>query len=436
MLDPQETMQQAQDGDTMRLQKSIMTKVKVTVLTGDKEVDVGIPTDWAVERFIKQFINKLNLFEDDEIFNPIFDGAILKRTGKMLDPQETMQQAEVQDGDIIRLQKSTMTKVKVTVLDEMGSKEAHVDIPTNWTVERFIEVLLNKLNLPIVNSHFATTTYEAVLIRTERILNPQETIQQAKVQDGDIVRLRTRQEGGCLLAGTKVAISLDKTISIEDIKPGHFVLSWSSQKSIIENSKVKQLYKGSCKSYYLINDKLPVTGTHLFYCNGVWKQASELNIGDILKTTDGEQLIEKIKLLHKSAIVYNLEIEENKTFFAEGILVHNLTEKLKYGDLLKESLKSSLSEHKTIPEHLFKRIETLEEREDITDQKKLAIKYLFTIYSVLIFSTLAIIFLEGFHLYGFDIDDGLLKWIGMSILGEVAGLVGLVYGSLFKNNKS
>ena len=94
-----------------------------------------------------------------------------------------------------------------------------------------------------------------------------------------------------------------------------------------------------------------------------------------------------------------------------------------------------MSEHPTIPNHLLERLINLVDREDIFYQKRIAIFYLFTIYAILIVSTLTIIFLEGFHLYGFDIDDGLLKWLGVSILGEVAGLAVLVYGSLFKGGK-
>jgi|LGVF01.2.fsa_nt_gb hypothetical protein len=277
--------------------------------------------------------------------------------------------------------------------------------------------------------------YEAVLMRTGNMLYPQETIQQADIQEGDIIRLRARQEGGCFPAGTEVMISSDETIFIEDLKPGDIVLSWSAQTGTIHTSKVKRLYKGYCKSYYAINDRLSVTGTHLLYANGFWKRAADLNIKDILKTPDGEIIVEDLKIQHRSIIVYNLEIEENKTFFAEGILVHNLEEKLKYDDLLKDSLKSSLSEHASIPNYLLERLITLVEREDISYQKRIAIFYLFAIYAILIVSTLTIIFLEGFHLYGFDIDDGLLKWLGVSILGEVAGLAVHVYGSLFKGGK-
>jgi len=87
-------------------------------------------------------------------------------------------------------------KVRVTVLDPSGSNERQVGIPTSWTVERFIREFTRKLNLPNTDEHGNLVSYEAVLKRTGNMLDPQKTIQQADIQEGDIIRLRTRQEGG------------------------------------------------------------------------------------------------------------------------------------------------------------------------------------------------------------------------------------------------
>ena len=193
-------------------------------------------------------------------------------------------------------------KVRVTVLDPSGSTERQVGIPTSWTVERFIREFTRKLNFPNTDKHGNLISYEAVLKRTGDILDPMDTIKQAGIQEGDVIRLRLKQEGG--------------------------------------------------------------------------------------------------------GFDFNL--------------------------LLKNFFESSLSEHAIIPDYLLERLMTLAEREDVFYQKRIAIFYLFGIYAILIVSTLTIIFLEGFHIYGFDIDDVLLKWLGVSILGEVAGLAVLVYGSLFK----
>jgi hypothetical protein len=50
--------------------------------------------------------------------------------------------------------------------------------------------------LPSTDEHSNLVSYEAVLKRTGNMLDPQKTIQQADIQEGDIIRLRARQEGG------------------------------------------------------------------------------------------------------------------------------------------------------------------------------------------------------------------------------------------------
>lgn len=61
-----------------------------------------------------------------------------------------------------------------------------------------------------------------------------------------------------------------------------------------------------------------------------------------------------------------------------------------------------------------------------------AVTFLFTVYGGLLASTVIIIFLQGFHWGGFNLDPGFLNWLGGATIGEVAGLASLVYGALFK----
>lgn len=103
-----------------------------------------------------------------------------------------------------------------------------------------------------------------------------------------------------------------------------------------------------------------------------------------------------------------------------------------YTDMIKHDIKSRLSKDISLPDNVREQLIDLAEKENTYSQRKLVIYYLFIIYSILIVCTLIIIFLQGFHIYGFDIDKETLKWLGVSVLGEVAGLAALVYGSLFK----
>ena len=81
-------------------------------------------------------------------------------------------------------------KVKVTVLDPSGSREIPVGVPVEWTVDRFISEFTKKLGLP------AAVNYKAVLKRTNTILDPQDTINRAGIQEGDVIRLEHQVVGG------------------------------------------------------------------------------------------------------------------------------------------------------------------------------------------------------------------------------------------------
>ena len=74
-------------------------KVKVTVLdpSGSRDIPVGIPIDWTVDRFISEFKKKLGLPAGANYT------AELKRTNSLLDPMDTINRAGIQEGDVIRL---------------------------------------------------------------------------------------------------------------------------------------------------------------------------------------------------------------------------------------------------------------------------------------------------------------------------------------------
>ena len=53
-------------------------------------------------------------------------------------------------------------------------------------------------------------------------------------------------------------------------------------------------------------------------------------------------------------------------------------------------------------------------------------------YSGLLFATLAVILFQGFHLWGFNLPEKFLMWLGGATIGEVGGLALIVHKSLFK----
>ena len=83
------------------------------------------------------------------------------------------------------------------------------------------------------------------------------------------------------------------------------------------------------------------------------------------------------------------------------------------------------------------RVETRPEKGISTEQSELLLRqrgfnFLLWVYGGLLACTVAIFFLQGFGVWGFRLDDTLLQWLGGATVGEIAGLLALVYGFLFK----
>jgi RHS repeat-associated protein len=159
--------------------------------------------------------------------------------------------------------------------------------------------------------------------------------------DGDGGRVRkvnysTAQAGNntCFLAGTKILLADGTSKLIEEIKVGDMVASYDEKKMVKTSAKATAMFDSeSAKEYLLINGSLKVTPNHMFYSQGEWKAIGKMAVGDLLLDENlNEVTIDKIeKIKSQNPIqVYNLEVEGEHNYFANGILVHN---KLSYGSL-------------------------------------------------------------------------------------------------------
>lgn len=71
---------------------------------------------------------------------------------------------------------------------------------------------------------------------------------------------------------------------------------------------------------------------------------------------------------------------------------------------------------------------TIEHR--ISLQRKI-IDFLLKAYAGLLIATMAVFVLQGFKLWGFNLESGLLRWLGGATIGEIAGLLTLTFGAIF-----
>ena len=117
--------------------------------------------------------------------------------------------------------------------------------------------------------------------------------------------------------------------NINDIKVGDSVLSYNENKNINEYSKVINKFTSTSNSILKItfqNEIFEVTKEHPFYNGKKYINASSLQIGDKILSSNGNYYsIIGIEIIESHKEVYNIEVENNHNYFVGdlGILVHN-----------------------------------------------------------------------------------------------------------------
>lgn len=77
----------------------------------------------------------------------------------------------------------------------------------------------------------------------------------------------------------------------------------------------------------------------------------------------------------------------------------------------------------------------MEERRRIMVLRERAVTFLFWADGLLLVATIAIILLQGFHLWGFNLEAEFLRWLSAAAVGEFAGLLLLLYRFLFSTRR-
>jgi hypothetical protein len=68
-----------------------------------------------------------------------------------------------------------------------------------------------------------------------------------------------------------------------------------------------------------------------------------------------------------------------------------------------------------------------------TQQQVKVINFLLWAYGGLLTATMLIFFLQGFRIWGFSLDVGLLRWLGGATVGAMAGLLALTLRAVFRS---
>jgi hypothetical protein len=146
----------------------------------------------------------------------------------------------------------------------------------------------------------------------------------------------------CFAAGTKITLADNSFKNIEDIVSGDLIKTFNLEENKIENKTVGTLLSvlsdHICEVTLDNGVKLKVTNDHpLFSTNTGWVAVdvarvkdvygipvSQLYVGDVLKTIDGESTVVSIETIEGTTMTFTLKgVEDNANFFADGVLSHN-----------------------------------------------------------------------------------------------------------------
>ncbi len=133
------------------------------------------------------------------------------------------------------------------------------------------------------------------------------------------------EKGGCFLAGTKILMADKSLKNIEEVKVGDEILTLEDPRTKKKvSSTVTELYYHVVSQYLVINHELKVTPEHLVYANLGFTPAGDLKEGDWMLKEDGEHLfVTSLEAVREAVPVYNLKVEPQHTYFANGYFVHN-----------------------------------------------------------------------------------------------------------------
>ncbi|MBI4015539.1 MAG: TIM44-like domain-containing protein [Candidatus Aenigmarchaeota archaeon] len=134
--------------------------------------------------------------------------------------------------------------------------------------------------------------------------------------------------GGCFLPGTQVSGS-SGPVDIENLKAGDSVFSFDSNGNIVE-SRVNKVFSVHREGYYNLkteSTEVNATAEHPFLTDNGYVETQYLSVGETVFILESNSLVPQ-KILSITYIpipttAYNLEVDNEHTFFANSFAVHN-----------------------------------------------------------------------------------------------------------------
>lgn len=142
--------------------------------------------------------------------------------------------------------------------------------------------------------------------------------------------------GSCFVAGTPVTLADGSSRPIEKLQVGDEVMAYDPDTGALAASPVTHTFvHPDSEGLVVVNGRLRATANHPFYANGRWVRADELGVGDSLVMLNhgatalssdanlGRMAVSSLSFEPERSTTYNIEVANQHTYFADGLLVHN-----------------------------------------------------------------------------------------------------------------
>jgi hypothetical protein len=132
----------------------------------------------------------------------------------------------------------------------------------------------------------------------------------------------------CLAMGTQISLADGSTKPIQEIKKGDILYSYDIATQQPQHAPVINVSSDSSYHFILVNKTLKMTPLHMVYTTRGFHPAGDLQIADTLLGKSGDVIgVETIEWIAEHGPCYNLNLDEDAPYFAEGILVAGLDAK-------------------------------------------------------------------------------------------------------------
>jgi uncharacterized ubiquitin-like protein YukD len=92
-------------------------------------------------------------------------------------------------------------KVTVTIMDATGSREQKASLPDDAAVSRIIAKLVQLMSLPTTGPDGQPLSYKFHHKQSGKQLSDEQTLSEAGVKDGDVLRLQPEITAGVVVCG-------------------------------------------------------------------------------------------------------------------------------------------------------------------------------------------------------------------------------------------